>query len=221
MEKLLENIFRSVNIALVNELALLCRKMGIDIWEVIGAAKTKPYGFMPFYPGPGIGGHCIPLDPYYLSWKSKEYGINTRFIELAGEVNENMPSYVVEMVQDALNDDGKSLKGSRVLVLGATYKKDINDLRESPSLKIIDLLSKKNAKVEYNDPYIPHLKVNGIRLGSTKLTSKKLKSSDCVVIATDHSSYDYGSIIDCAKLIVDTRNATQRVSHNSARIVRL
>lgn len=221
MEKLLENIFRSVNIALVNELAILCNKMKIDIWEVIEAAKTKPYGFMSFAPGPGIGGHCIPLDPFYLSWRAKEFGVNTKFIELAGEINDHMPDHVVSMIQDSLNEDSKSLKDSKVLVLGAAYKKDIGDVRESPALKIIRKLLDKCAKVEYNDPFVPQLRLNGTTLRSVAISESKLKNADCIVIATDHSNYDYEEIIEKSKLIIDTRNATGNVRHHCAKIVRL
>jgi len=222
MEKLLENVFRSVNIALVNELSILCKKMNINIWEVIEAAKTKPYGFMPFYPGPGLGGHCIPLDPFYLSWKAKEYNMNTRFIELAGEINDRMPGYVVQLVQDSLNQSGKSLRGSKVLVLGAAYKKDIDDWRESPSLKIIEILENKEATVCYNDPLIPKVKIAGKMHSSVQLNKQLLKRVDCVVIATDHSLYDYREIVEAANLVVDTRNATASVSDNhSARIVKI
>jgi UDP-N-acetyl-D-glucosamine dehydrogenase len=222
MEKLLENVFRSVNIALVNELAVLCKKMNIDMWEVIDAAKTKPYGFMAFYPGPGLGGHCIPLDPFYLSWKAREYDMNTRFIELAGEINDRMPEYVVQLVQDGLNQTGKSLKGARVLVLGAAYKKDIDDVRESPSLKLIKILRDKKAEVEYNDPHVPRLKVNGSTLVSAPLTSSSLKKADCVVIATDHSAYDYRQIFHNAQLIVDSRNAISRAGlRRSAKVIKI
>ena len=209
MEKLLENVFRSVNIALVNELAILCKKMDIDIWEVIDAAKTKPYGFMAFYPGPGIGGHCIPLDPFYLAWKAKEYGINTKFIELAGEVNEKMPEHVVELVQDALNRKGKTLKNSKIAVFGVAYKKDISDCRESPAIKIIEILKQKEARVDYNDPHVPTVRVNGSLLRSR--CAKDLRSADCAIIATDHSDYDFGKIAKDFPLIIDTRNAIQRV----------
>lgn len=212
MEKLLENVFRSVNIALVNELAILCKKMDIDVWEVIDAAKSKPYGFMPFYPGPGIGGHCIPLDPFYLSWRAKEYNITTRFIELAGEINDRMPEYVVQLIQDGLNRRKKSLKEARILVLGAAYKKDIADLRESPAIKIMEILIKKGAKIKYNDPYIPEIVVAGQALSSTKLNKQVFKSSDCVLIATDHSAYNYDQVVAQASLIVDTRNATSLVN---------
>jgi UDP-N-acetyl-D-glucosamine dehydrogenase len=223
MVKLLENIFRSVNIALVNEMAILCKKMGIDIWEVIAAAKTKPYGFMPFYPGPGIGGHCIPLDPFYLSWKAKEYGITTHFIELAGEINDRMPEYVVQLVQDGLNQEKISLKGAKVLVLGVAYKKDISDWRESPALKVIEHLMEKGASVTYNDPHVPKVKVSGRDFSSSKLNDQLLKKSNCVVITTDHSAYDYRQIVDCSRLIVDTRNATAAgvTHHHSARVIRL
>ncbi len=214
-EKLLENIFRSVNIALVNELTLLCNKMNINVWEVIEAAKTKPYGFMPFYPGPGIGGHCIPIDPYYLTWKAKEFNMQTRFIELAGEINDSMPDYVVKLTQDGLNDIGKSLKGAKVLILGAAYKKDINDVRESPSLHIIGILQSKKAKITYNDPYISDIEVNGQKMRSQKLTKALLKSVDCVIIVTGHSAYDYDFIVKNAKLIIDTRNVTKNISDRS------
>ena len=218
MEKLLENVFRSVNIALVNEMAILCKKMGIDIWEVIDAAKTKPYGFMPFYPGPGIGGHCIPLDPFYLAWKAKEYGINTKFIELAGEINEKMPEYVVELVQDSLNDRGKTLKKAKIAVFGVAYKKDISDWRESPSLKIIELLKHKGARVEYNDPFVPQLKINGWTMYSKE--AKALRRADCAVIVTDHTQYDYRKILKEFPLVVDTRNALQK-SGASAKLVKI
>lgn len=221
MEKLLENVFRSVNIALVNELAILCKKMKIDIWEVIDAAKTKPYGFMPFYPGPGIGGHCIPLDPFYLSWKAKEYGLATKFIELAGEINDNMPEYIVRLVQDGLNQERKSLKDAKILLLGAAYKKDIDDIRESPSLKIIETLLEKGARVEYHDPYVPSLRINGKEINGVKYSCEKLKKSDCVVIATAHSVYDYPGIVKNSRLIVDTRNATNGFENGKTKIIRL
>jgi UDP-N-acetyl-D-glucosamine dehydrogenase len=223
MTKLLENIFRCVNIALVNELKMLCLRMGLDIWEVIDAAATKPFGFMPFYPGPGLGGHCIPLDPYYLSWKAREFDFSTRFIELAGEINTNMPYFVVEAVAGALNRRKKSLKGSKILVLGIAYKKDIDDTRESPSLKIMDLLLKKGALVEYNDPYAPTLaRMRHYDFSSMKslaLTPESLSEQDCVIVATDHSAYDYQWIVDRAPLVVDTRNATRGVVGNSNKIV--
>lgn len=223
MAKLLENIFRCVNIALVNELKMLSLRMGIDIWEVIDAASTKPFGFMPFYPGPGLGGHCIPVDPYYLTWKAREYDFSTRFIELAGEVNTAMPYHVVDAVAGALNDHRKSLKGAKVLVLGVAYKKDVDDLRESPSLKIIQLLLQRGANLDYNDPYFPRMPkmrhYNYEDLKSVPLDPKSLASYDAVVIATDHSSYDYVGIVDAAKLIVDTRNATRRVVRHREKIV--
>jgi UDP-N-acetyl-D-glucosamine dehydrogenase len=222
MSKLLENIFRCVNIALVNELKLLCQRMGMDIWEVIESASTKPFGFMPFYPGPGLGGHCIPVDPFYLSWKAREYDFATRFIELAGEINTSMPYHVVESVADRLNERQKSLKGSRVLVLGIAYKKDVDDLRESPSLKLIELLRKRGAHVDYNDPYFPSLHkmrhYDYSLMRSVELTSKALASYDCVLISTDHSSYDYNAIVEAAQLVVDTRNATRHVTRHRERI---
>jgi len=221
MEKLLENVFRSVNIALVNEMAVLCKKMKIDIWEVIEAAKTKPYGFMPFYPGPGLGGHCIPLDPFYLTWKAKEFNMNTRFIELAGEINDHMPEYVTQLAQDGLNREGKSLKGAKVLVLGAAYKKDIDDCRESPSLMIIEELKNKGAEVEYNDPYVEKVRINGGMMKSQPLNSSNLKKADCVVIATDHSVYDYKNIVKQSRLIVDARNATKGIKSYTTRIIRI
>jgi UDP-N-acetyl-D-glucosamine dehydrogenase len=214
--KLLENIFRSVNIALVNELKMIFERMDIDVWEVIRAASTKPFGFMPFYPGPGLGGHCIPIDPFYLTWKAKEFDFQTRFIELAGEINTLMPYYVVEKTIAALNARGKALKGSRILILGLAYKKDIDDARESPSLKILSLFLDKGAKVSYNDPYIPrsgeHREYPGLDLRSVPLTSARLKKTDAVVIATDHSSYDFAWIVKQAPLVVDTRNAVKRKS---------
>jgi UDP-N-acetyl-D-glucosamine dehydrogenase len=223
MAKLLENIFRCVNIALVNELKMLSLRMGIDIWEVIDAAATKPFGFMPFYPGPGLGGHCIPVDPYYLSWKAREFDFSTRFIELAGEVNTAMPYHVVEAVAGALNDQRKSLKGAKLLLLGVAYKKDVDDLRESPSLKIMQLLEQRGAHLDYNDPYFPRLhKMRHYNYGhmrSVPLDAHVLGNYDAVIIATDHSSYDYHSIVDSAKLVVDTRNATRRVTRHRDRIV--
>lgn len=223
MAKLLENIFRCVNIALVNELKMLSLRMGIDIWEVIDAAATKPFGFMPFYPGPGLGGHCIPVDPYYLSWKAREYDFATRFIELAGEVNTAMPYNVVDAVAAALNDHKKSLKGARLLILGVAYKKDVDDLRESPSLKIMQLLLQRGANLDYNDPYFPRMPkmrhYNYETMNSVPLDPRALSSYDAVIIATDHSSYDYVGIVDAAKLIVDTRNATRRVVRHRQKIV--
>jgi UDP-N-acetyl-D-glucosamine dehydrogenase len=212
MVKLLENIFRCVNIALVNELKLLCLRMGIDIWEVIEAASTKPFGFHPFYPGPGLGGHCIPVDPFYLSWKAQEWDFRTRFIELAGEINTNMPYHVLASVSGALNRHKKSMNGSRVLVLGVAYKKDIDDLRESPSLTIIELLQKDGAQVSYHDPYFPFIgKGRKYDLQMKCADLKDLGQYDCVVIVTDHSDYDYRRIVQEAKLVVDTRNATRGI----------
>ena len=212
MTKLLENIYRCVNIALVNELKLLCLRMGIDIWEVIEAASTKPFGFQAFYPGPGLGGHCIPIDPFYLSWKAKEFDFHTRFIELAGEVNQHMPYHVVDSVARALNERQKALKGSKVLVLGLAYKKDIDDLRESPSLTIIELLQKQGAHVSYNDPYFPFVargRKYNLQMKGSNLDD--LGQYDCVLIVTDHSDYDYRRIVAEAQLIVDTRNATEGI----------
>lgn len=221
MTKLLENIYRCVNIALVNELKLLCLRMGIDVWEVINAASTKPFGFTPFYPGPGLGGHCIPIDPFYLSWKAKEYDFPTRFIELAGEVNTAMPFHVVDAVTTVLNKDRKSANGSRVLVLGVAYKKDIDDLRESPSLKIMQLLETRGAQVDYNDPYFPKLhkmRKYNFKQTSAELTAETLERYDCVVIATDHSSYDYDFIVAHARRVVDTRNATAKVKDRARKV---
>jgi len=209
--KLLENIFRSVNIALVNELKILSDRMGIDIWEVIKASSTKPFGFMPFYPGPGLGGHCIPIDPFYLSWKAKEYDFNTRFIELAGEINTGMPAYVVSKIADALNTNRKCLNNAKILVLGIAYKKDTDDSRESPGLEIVATLKDKGARVDYNDPHIPSFsgirRYPGLSMKSIKLSEKTLKQYDCAVLITDHSQYDYPWILKYSKQIVDTRNA--------------
>ena len=219
MTKLLENIYRCVNIALVNELKMLCLRMGIDIWEVIEAASTKPFGFHPFYPGPGLGGHCIPVDPFYLSWKAKEWDFRTRFIELAGEINTNMPYHVLASVTGALNSHKKSVNGARVLVLGVAYKKDIDDLRESPSLTIIELLQKQGAQVSYHDPYFPFIgrgRKYDLQMKCAEL--KNLGQYDCVVIVTDHSDYDFEGIVQEAQLVVDTRNATRGM--DSPKIVR-
>src|SRR5437764_2432898 len=219
MTKLLENIYRCVNIALVNELKLLCLRMGIDIWEVIEAASTKPFGFHPFYPGPGLGGHCIPVDPFYLSWKAKEWDFRTRFIELAGEINTNMPYHVLASVTGALNSHKKSVNGARVLVLGVANKKDIDDLRESPSLTIIELLQKQGAQVSYHDPYFPFIgrgRKYDLQMKCAEL--KDLGQYDCVVIVTDHSDYDFAGIVQGAQLVVDTRNATRGI--DSPKIVR-
>ncbi len=223
MVKLLENIFRCVNIALVNELKLLGMRMDIDMWEVIDSAATKPFGFMPFYPGPGLGGHCIPVDPYYLSWKAREFDFATRFIELAGEINTSMPYHVVDSVAAALNDKQKSLKGSKILLLGVAYKKDVDDLRESPSLKLLELLTARGAKLDYNDPYFPALHkmrhYDFSKMRSVELTPAALGSYDCVLIATDHTAYDYDVIVSASKIVIDTRNATRRVTKNREKIV--
>ena len=209
LTKLLENIFRSVNIALVNELKMLCIRMDIDVWEVIRAASTKPFGYMPFYPGPGLGGHCIPIDPFYLTSKAREYDSPTKFIELAGEINTAMPYFVIQRVMEGLNQQSKSLNGSKVLILGVAYKRDVDDDRESPSYKLIELLSKNGAEVGYNDPHIPVLRPGrkyDFALTSTPLTAENLASADCVLVATDHQAYDYDFILEHAGLIVDTRN---------------
>jgi UDP-N-acetyl-D-glucosamine dehydrogenase len=223
MAKLLENIFRCVNIALVNELKLLATRMNIDIWEVIDAAATKPFGFMPFYPGPGLGGHCIPVDPYYLSWKAREFDFAARFIELAGEINTAMPYHVVDAVASSLNGHKKSLNGSKLLILGVAYKKDVDDLRESPSLKIMQLLQQRGAQIDYNDPYFPQMHkmrhFNFENMKSVAISKDSLARYDAAIIATDHSSYDYHAIVDGSKLVVDTRNATRRVARNRDRII--
>lgn len=223
--KILENTYRAINIALVNELKVLYDRMGIDVWEVIDAAKTKPFGFQAFYPGPGLGGHCIPIDPFYLTWVARQYGMNTRFIELAGEVNNGMPAFVVGKVVDALNDAGKSLKGSRVLILGMAYKKDVDDPRESPGFELMDLLLKKGACVRYNDPHISTLPAMrhwpGIGpMESVALTPDALAEQDCVLIATDHSTYDYEAIVAYSRLLIDTRNATKNVKNGREKIRR-
>ena len=222
MIKLLENTFRAVNIALVNEIALMCEKLGISVWEVIDAAATKPFGFMPFYPGPGIGGHCIPLDPHYLSWKLKTLNFYSKFIELASEINGSMPEYVVKKVANLLNDDGKSVRGSRVLILGVAYKRDTNDVRESPALDVIKLLEERGARILFNDPAIETLRVEeGKAYRGSPLSARVLASADCVVIVTDHSAYDYEWILRHARRVLDTRNATRGVSTNVDRIARL
>jgi UDP-N-acetyl-D-glucosamine dehydrogenase len=221
--KILENVYRCINIAMVNELKMVFDRMKIDVWEVIKAASTKPFGFNAFYPGPGLGGHCIPIDPFYLTWKARQYGMPTRFIELAGEINTDMPGYVVMRTMEALNDRRKSLKGSKVLVLGLAYKKDIDDLRESPSIELIELLREKGAKVDYNDPYIAKThkqREHDLRMSSRKLTAEMLKGYDVVLISTDHSDYDYDWIVKNSRLVVDTRNATANVTANRNRIVK-
>jgi len=212
MTKLLENIYRCVNIALVNELKQLCHRMNLDLFEVIDAAKTKPFGFQAFYPGPGLGGHCIPIDPFYLSWKAKEYDFRTRFIELAGEVNGAMPYYVIERTMLALNDHGKAIKGAKILVLGLAYKRDIDDLRESPSLTIIELLRERGADVSYNDPFFAKVgRGRHYDLNMTNTPLENLGDYDCVMIITDHSDYDYAKIVAESKLVVDSRNATKGI----------
>jgi len=222
--KLLENIYRSVNIALVNELKLLTHRMNIDIWEVIDAAATKPFGYTAFYPGPGLGGHCIPIDPFYLSWKAKEYDFSTRFIQLAGEVNTAIPHYVVEQIGSALNDHSKSIRGAKILILGVAYKKDVDDVRESPALEIMELLQAKGASLSYSDPYIPRLhKMRAYdfsHMSSLQLTENVLKDHDIAVITTDHTSFDYQFIVDHATIVVDTRNATRNVKQGRSKIVR-
>ena len=221
--KILENVYRCVNIAMVNELKVVFDRMGIDIWEVINAASTKPFGFKAFYPGPGLGGHCIPIDPFYLTWKARQYGMPTRFIELAGEINTSMPRYVIAKTTEALNEHRKSLKGSKVLVLGLAYKKDIDDLRESPSIELIELLREKGAKVDYNDPYIPRThkqRQHDLKMTSKKLSAKMLSSYDVVLISTDHSEYDYQWIVKNAKLVVDARNATAAVASAGKKVVK-
>jgi UDP-N-acetyl-D-glucosamine dehydrogenase len=218
MVKLLENTFRMINIGLVNEMALMCDRMGINVWEVIDAAATKPFGFMPFYPGPGLGGHCIPIDPFYLSWKTKQAGIEARFIELAGYINGQMPHFVVDKIQDALNEHSKPLKGSHVHVLGAAYKRDIDDVRESPALDIILLLERRGTRVTYSDPFVPSLRLNGHELAAQD-SLLMAAQADCVVVVTDHSDFDYAAILERAKLLVDTRNALK--GNPSPKIVRL
>ncbi len=221
--KILENVYRSVNIAMINELKMLFDRMGIDVWDVVKAAATKPFGFQPFYPGPGLGGHCIPIDPFYLSWKAREYDMSTRFIELAGEINTAMPQYVIARLTEALNIRAKAVKGSKVLVLGLAYKKDVDDVRESPSIELIEMLKARGAKVDYNDPHIPRSpkqREHDLRMRSRKLDARMLSSYDCVLIATNHSAYDYAWIVKHAKLIVDTRNATGDVKIGRSKIVK-
>jgi UDP-N-acetyl-D-glucosamine dehydrogenase len=218
MVKLLENTFRMINIGLVNEMAVMCDRMGINVWEVIEAAATKPFGFMPFYPGPGLGGHCIPVDPFYLSWKSKQAGVEARFIQLAGQVNGEMPHFVVEKIQAALNDRCKPVKGSRVLVVGVAYKRNVNDIRESPALDIIVLLQRRGAVVSYTDPYVPHLRWDGGSIHSQDL-EEAARASDCAVIVTDHTAVDYRRLVELAPLIIDTRNVLKGL--HSDKIVRL
>ena len=222
--KILENTYRAVNIALVNELKLLYDRMGIDVWEVIEAAKTKPFGFQAFYPGPGLGGHCIPIDPFYLTWVARKYGMTTRFIELAGEINTSMPHFVISKVMDALNNHSKPIKGSKILLLGMAYKKDVDDPRESPGFELLDLLLERGAEVTYNDPHIPELpsmrKYPDLQpMQSRNLTAEYLQEQDCVLIVTDHSAYDWQWIVDHSRLMIDTRNATRDVPNKQGRVV--
>ena len=198
----------------------MCDKLGVDVWEVIDAAKTKPFGFMPFYPGPGLGGHCIPIDPHYLSWKLKTLNYNARFIEVAEEVNFGMPHYVLSKVCDALNDEGKAVRGSRILILGAAYKVDVSDFRESPTLDLLHLLREKGAQVDYNDPYVPRLRLDGVVMTSVPVTDEMLRATDCVLISTPHSSYNWQMVLDNARLVLDTRNATRGLV-GAARVVKL
>jgi len=223
MSKLLENTFRMINIGLVNELAIMCERLGVDVWEVIDAAASKPFGFMKFTPGPGLGGHCIPIDPLYLSWKMKSFNYNARFIELASEINTNMPRYVVSRILEAMNDRGKHLKGSKVLVLGVAYKPDIDDVRESPAMDVIGLMKKKGAIVEYHDPYIPHIhhEYDGWQMDSVKDMMKSVKEAEAVIIITNHKEYDYKAIIESAKFVFDSRNATGKIGKNSEKVERL
>lgn len=221
MVKLLENTFRSVNIGLVNEVALMCHRLKLDVWEIINAAATKPFGFMPFYPGPGLGGHCIPIDPHYLSWKLKTLNYYARFIELAGDINSHMPEWVVERVTSLLNDTGKSVKNSKIMVLGVAYKKNIQDVRESPALDVLELLEKLGAKIKYNDPYVPEVRWHKSKKKSTKLTAAILKASDMTIILTDHTDYDYDWIVANSKCIFDTRNAAADVKKGKSKVHKL
>jgi UDP-N-acetyl-D-glucosamine dehydrogenase len=221
LTKLLENTFRSVNIGLVNEMAIVCDKLGVDVWEVIDAAGTKPFGFMKFTPGPGIGGHCIPLDPHYLAWKMRTLNYKTRFIDLASEINSEMPAYVVDKVGDALNDERKAVNGSRILVIGIAYKKDIDDVRESPALDVIRLLEEQGADVVYHDPYVPDFQEDGVRHTGVALTDDEIKKADAIVIVTDHSSIDYQRLVNRAALVIDTRNAMAKTTAGRARVVSL
>jgi UDP-N-acetyl-D-glucosamine dehydrogenase len=222
MAKLLENTFRMINIGLVNEMAIMCDRLGVDVWEVIDAAATKPFGFMKFTPGPGLGGHCIPIDPLYLSWKMKSLNYNAHFIELASEINTNMPRYVVGRVLEAMNDRGKVLKGSKCLVLGVAYKPDIDDMRESPSLDVIGLLQQKGALVEYHDPYVPHLLTHeGVEMYSVDDLMTAVRDADCVIIVTNHKVYDYAAILDTAQFIFDTRNALGKLGKQNSKVARL
>ena len=220
MAKLLENTFRATNIALVNEIAIMCDRLKIDVWETIEAAKTKPFGFMPFYPGPGLGGHCIPVDPHYLSWKLKTLNYNARFIELATEINLGMPAHIVTKISDSLNENHKSLNGSNILLLGVAYKANVSDIRESPALDIIELLEDKGAIVSFNDPYVGSLNIDSQVKQSINITEASLKSFDCVIITTDHKIYDWHLIANNSKLLIDTRNATKNIKTNN-RIIKI
>ncbi len=219
--KILENVYRCVNIAMINEVKMLLDRMDIDVWEVVRAASTKPFGFQPFYPGPGLGGHCIPIDPFYLTWRARQFDMSTRFIELSGEINAQMPAYVIHRLMDALNSVKKSLNGAKVLVLGLAYKKDVDDIRESPSIELIEMLQEKGAKVDYNDPHVPTThkqREHNLRLRSKPLTERMIAGYDCVLIATDHSDYDYAWIVKHAQLIIDTRNATASCRNHRKKI---
>ncbi|MHC4065902.1 MAG: nucleotide sugar dehydrogenase [Planctomycetota bacterium] len=221
--KILENVYRCVNIALINEMKMLFDRLDIDVWEVVAAASTKPFGFQPFYPGPGLGGHCIPIDPFYLTWKARAVGMATRFIELAGEINTQMPDYVIARTAEALNQSKKPINGSKILVLGLAYKKNVDDCRESPSLELIDMLKSRGARVDYNDPYVPQppkMREHELKTRSKKLSAQMLAGYDCVLIATDHDDYDYAWIVKHANLVVDTRNATAKVKSGRSKIVR-
>lgn len=221
MTKLLENTFRATNIALVNEIAIMCDRLEISVWEVIDAAKTKPFGFMPFYPGPGLGGHCIPIDPQYLAWKLRTLNYNPRFIQLAEEVNFGMPGYVLGKIADALNEEAKPLKGSLVLVLGIAYKPDVSDVRDSPAIDLVHLLRGKGARVSYHDPHVPRLEVDGLSMASVQLDQKALEETDCVIITTDHRGYDWPWVVEHSALVVDTRNATKGVAAGPGRVLKL
>ena len=221
MVKLLENTYRAVNIALMNEMAMICDRLEIDVWEVIEAAKTKPYGYTPFYPGPGVGGHCIPIDPQYLAWKMKQLDFDTQFIDLASEINFGMPNYVLEKIKNKLKESGKTLDDSKVLVLGVTYKANISDMRESPALDLIHLLNENGVKIAYHDPFVPNLETNGINLKSVVLDQETLQSADCVVITTDHSFYDWDWVVENSQLVMDTRNATKAIQTDTSHIIKL
>lgn len=221
MVKLLENTFRAVNIGMVNELSLMCHRLGVDVWEVIEAAKSKPFGFMAFYPGPGLGGHCIPIDPLYLSWKARLLGFESRFIELASQVNAMMPEHVVERVGDALNEKGKALKGARILILGVAYKKDVGDVRESPALEVIHHLVRRGARVQYHDPFVPRFRADGLVLRSVPLRKPTIEAADCVIIITDHQAVDHKAVVKHARLVLDTRNALRGIHPRPKKLIRL